>query len=314
MPTLQRPWSSPGTTTLARSPTNSQTPLASAERLASTDCKQLGIHATKPRAASDIQSHAVLKEKDDGETDMAQNAENKVALVTGANKGIGYEVARQLAAAGATVLLGARDAEIGKAAAHALKKEGARVRFVSIDLTRLPTIKAAAESIAGEYGKLDILVNNAGILDPKDGPPSTAELDAIRRVFEVNFFGTLAVTQAMLPLVRKAPSGRIVMVSSGLGSLTLNADPSPLFADFRMLGYNGSKALVNMMTAQLASELKDTRITVNTVNPGYTATDMNDHRGTQTVAEGAAEIVRQALAGDDAPTGGFFQTGGRVPW
>jgi NAD(P)-dependent dehydrogenase (short-subunit alcohol dehydrogenase family) len=199
-------------------------------------------------------------------------------------------------------------------AAHALKKEGARVRFVSIDLTRLPIIKAAAESIAGEYGKLDILVNNAGILDPKDGPPSTAELDAIRRVFEVNFFGTLAVTQAMLPLVRKAPSGRIVMVSSGLGSLTLNADPSSPFADFRMLGYNGSKALVNMMTAQLASELKDTRITVNTVNPGYTATDMNDHRGRQTVAEGAAEIVRQALAGDDAPTGGFFQTGSRVPW
>ncbi len=128
-----------------------------------------------------------------------------------------------IAAAGATVLLGARDAEIGEVAAHALKKEGARVRFVSIDLTRLPTIKAAAESIGGEYGKLDILVNNAGILDPKDGPPSTADLDAIRRVFEVNFFGTLAVTQAMLPLVRKAPSGRMVMVSSGLGSLTLNA-------------------------------------------------------------------------------------------
>jgi NAD(P)-dependent dehydrogenase (short-subunit alcohol dehydrogenase family) len=256
----------------------------------------------------------VFTKSTDGKADMAQNAENKVALITGANKGIGYEVTRQLAAAGATVLLGARDAEIGKAAAHALKKEGARVRFVSIDLTRLPTIKAAAESIGGEYGKLDILVNNAGILDPKDGPPSSADLDAIRRVFEVNFFGTLAVTQAMLPLVRKAPSGRIVMVSSGLGSLTLNADPSPLFADFRMLGYNGSKALVNMMTAQLASELKDTRITVNTVNPGYTATDMNDHRGTQTVAEGAAEIVRQALAGDDASTGGFFQTGGRVPW
>jgi NAD(P)-dependent dehydrogenase (short-subunit alcohol dehydrogenase family) len=136
----------------------------------------------------------------------------------------------------------------------------------------------------------------------------------VRRTLEVNFFGVLAVTQAMLPLVRKAPSGRIVMVSSGLGSLTLNADPSWVFAGVKRLGYNGSKAILNMLTVQLAWELKDTPIKVSTVNPGFTATDLNGNRGTQTVEEGAAETVRQSLVPDDAPTGGFCQTGGVVPW
>jgi NAD(P)-dependent dehydrogenase (short-subunit alcohol dehydrogenase family) len=124
----------------------------------------------------------------------------------------------------------------------------------------------------------------------------------------------LTVTQAMLPLVRESASGRIVMVSSGLGSLTWNADPAWSFAAVKLLGYNGSKAILNMMTVQLAWELRDTPIKVNTVNPGYTATDLNNNSGTQTVAEGAAETVRQALVPDDAPTGGFFQTGGVAPW
>jgi NAD(P)-dependent dehydrogenase (short-subunit alcohol dehydrogenase family) len=141
-----------------------------------------------------------------------------------------------------------------------------------------------------------------------------ADAEAVRRVLDVNFFGVLAVTQAMLPLVKKAESGRIVMVSSGLGSLTWNADPAWPFAAVKPLGYNGSKAMLNMMTVQLAWELRDTKIKVNTVNPGYTATDLNENRGTLTVAEGAAEIVRQALVGDEAPTGGFFQTGGVAPW
>ena len=147
-----------------------------------------------------------------------------------------------------------------------------------------------------------------------DGPPSVADPEVVRRTLEVNFFGVLAVTQAMLPLVRKAPSGRIVMVSSGLGSLTLNADPSWVFTGVKRLGYNGSKAILNMLTVQLAWELKDTPIKVSTVNPGFTATDLNSNRGTQTVEEGAAETVRQSLVPDDAPTGGFYQTGGVVPW
>ncbi len=244
---------------------------------------------------------------------MALEHKGKVALITGANKGIGFEVARQLGAEGVTVLLGARDPQLGEAAAAKVKAEGADAHFLEIDVTKPETITKAAETIGAQYGKLDILVNNAGIVAKEDGPPSVADPGAVRRVLDVNFFGVLAVTQSMLPLVRKAPSGRIVMVSSILGSLTWNTDPQwP--AAVRLLGYNGSKAILNMLTVQLAWELRDTAIKVNTVNPGYTATDLNGNSGTQTLAEGAAETVRQCLVSDDAPTGGFFLTGGMVPW
>jgi NAD(P)-dependent dehydrogenase (short-subunit alcohol dehydrogenase family) len=245
---------------------------------------------------------------------MAQNHRGKVALVTGANKGIGYEVARQLGKEGITVFVGARNAELGEAATAKLTADGADARSIELDVTKPETITKAAETIRRERGKLDILVNNAGIVDKADGPPGTADPEAVRRVLEVNFFGVLAVTQAMLPLVRNSASGRIVMVSSGLGSLTWNADPQWAFAGIKRMGYNGSKAILNMMTVQLAWELRDTPIKVNTVNPGYTATDLNGNTGTQTVEEGAAETVRQALVADDAPTGGFFETGGAVPW
>ena len=249
------------------------------------------------------------------ETDrMAQKHEGKIALITGANKGIGYEVARQLGREGITVLIGARNPQLGEAAAAKLKVDGADAHFIELDVTRPETIAKAAERIRAERGRLDILINNAGVVDKGDGPPSVADLDAVRRVLDVNFFGVLAVTQAMLPLVRKAASGRIVMVSSGLGSLTWNADPNWPFAAIKPLGYNGSKAILNMLTVQLAWELRDTPVKVNTVNPGYTATDLNGNSGTQTIEEGAAETVRQSLVPDDAPTGGFFETGGVVPW
>ena len=245
---------------------------------------------------------------------MAQEHKGKIALVTGANKGIGFEVARELGHQGITVLLGARNAELGKAAETKLKAEGVDAHFVDLDVTRPETIKAAQEAIQKQFGRIDILINNAGVVAKGDGPPSVADPEAVRQVLEVNFFGVLAVTQAMLPLVRKASSGRIVMVSSGLGSLTWNADPEWPFAEVKPLGYNGSKAILNMLTVQLAWELRDTPIKVNTVNPGYTATDLNGNSGHQSIAEGAAETVRQALVPDDAPTGGFFETGGVVPW
>jgi NAD(P)-dependent dehydrogenase (short-subunit alcohol dehydrogenase family) len=245
---------------------------------------------------------------------MAQKHNGKVALITGANKGIGFEVARQLGAQGITVLVGARNPQLGLAAAAKLKAEGADAHFVDLDVTKSDSITKSAEWIRAHYGRLDILVNNAGVVAKGDGPPSVANPDAVREVLEINFFGVLAVTQAMLPLVRNAPSGRIVMVSSGLGSLTWNADPSWPFAAIKPLGYNGSKAILNMMTVQLAWELRDTPIKVNTVNPGYTATDLNGNSGTQTIQEGAAETVRQSLAPQDAPTGCFFETGGVVPW
>jgi len=238
----------------------------------------------------------------------------KVALITGANKGIGFEITRQLGCAGMTVLLGARNSEQGEASAQILRAEGIDVDTIPLDLLQEETISAAAEWIASQYGRLDVLVNNAGIVDGEDGPPSSADLDAVRRVFDVNFFGTLAVTKAMLPLIRKANAGRIVNLSSGLGSLTLNSDPTWVFASYKMLGYCGSKAAVNMMTVQLAYELRDTAIKVNAVNPGFTATDMNGHQGTQTVEEGAAEAVRLALLADDGPTGGFTETGANIAW
>lgn len=245
---------------------------------------------------------------------MTQNHKGKIALITGANKGIGLAVARQLGRDGITVLAAARNPALGKTAEANLQSAGADARFIELDVTKPGTIASAADTIREQYGRLDILVNNAGIGQKGDGPPSVADPDVIRRILDVNFFGVLAVTQAMLPLVRNARSGRIVMVSSGLGSLTWNADPASPFAPYKPLGYNGSKAILNMMTVQLAWELRDTPIKVNAVNPGYTATDLNGNSGTQTVEEGAAEIVRQCLAPDDAPTGGFYQTGGAVPW
>ena len=217
-------------------------------------------------------------------------------------------------AKGITVLIGARNPHLGEIAEAKLKAEGTGAHFIEIDVTKPETITKAAEKIRVQHGRLDILVNNAGVHAKGDGPPSVVDSEAVRRTLDVNFFGVLAVTQAMLPLVRNAPSGRIVMVSSGLGSLTWNADPNWSFAAIKRMGYNGSKAILNMLTVQLAWELRDTPIKVNTVNPGYTATDLNGNTGTQTVEEGAAETVRQSLVPDDAPSGGFYETGGVVPW
>jgi NAD(P)-dependent dehydrogenase (short-subunit alcohol dehydrogenase family) len=246
-------------------------------------------------------------------SDSNKNA-RKIALVTGGNKGIGFEVARQLGKAGMMVLLGARNKVLGDASTAKLREEASEARSILLDLAKRETIADAAELIASEYGRLDVLVNNAGIADPADGPPSSAEIASVRRVFETNFFATLEVTQAMLPLIRKSEAGRIVNVSSGLGSLTYNGDPNWEFAGVKRMGYNGSKAALNMMTVQLAFELRDTPIKVNAANPGFTATDLNQHRGTQTVEEGASETVRLALLPSDGPSGGFFERTGPNPW
>jgi NAD(P)-dependent dehydrogenase (short-subunit alcohol dehydrogenase family) len=239
---------------------------------------------------------------------------NRVALITGANKGIGFEVARRLGKSGLTVLVGARSTELGQAAVATLTSESIDARFVELDVVYPATIAAAASKIASEFNRLDVLVNNAGINDPSDGLPGAVDLSVVRRVMETNFFGALAVIRAMLPLLRKAEGARIVNVSSGLGSLTWNADPNWEFAPVKLLGYNASKAAMNMLTIQLAYELRGTEIKVNASNPGYTATDLNGHRGHQTVTQGAAETVRLALLPADGPTGGFFETAGPDPW
>lgn len=239
---------------------------------------------------------------------------NKIALITGANKGIGFEVARQLGKQNCTVLIGARDAKFGEEAAAKLKKEGIDARFVQLDVTKRDSIQAANAKIEKDFGRLDILVNNAGINVRGDGPPSSADVEAVNRVLQTNFIGALAVAQAMLPLIRKSAAGRIVNVSSELGSITGFGDPNWKFAAVKFIGYCASKAAMNMMTAQLAAELRDTNIKVNSVNPGYTATDLNNNQGPQTIEEGSAETIRAALLGDDGPSGKFLETGGTIPW
>lgn len=174
---------------------------------------------------------------------MALKHKGKIALITGANKGIGFEVARHLGAEGVTVFLGVRNPQLGEIAEAKLKADGIDAHCIELDVTKPETISKAAETIRAQHGRLDILVNNAGVAVKGDGPPSVADPEAVCNALDVNFFGVLAVTQAMLPLVRKAASGRIVMVSSGLGSLTWNADPNWSFAGIKPLGYNGSKNL-----------------------------------------------------------------------
>jgi len=236
----------------------------------------------------------------------------KVALITGANKGIGFEVARELGQAGWMVLLGARNTVLGEAAEAKLRADKVEARFVLLDVTVPQNISTAAAKIQSEFGRLDALVNNAGIVDKQDGGASAASVAAVERIMRTNFFGVAAVTQAMLPLLRKSKGAKIINVSSGLGSIERNANP-PWEARYSLLGYCSSKAALNMFTVQLAVELKGDGIEVNSVNPGYTATDINENRGHQTLAEGAAEIMRLLLL-DKGPSGGFFETAGPIPW
>ena len=238
----------------------------------------------------------------------------KVALITGANKGIGFEAARQIAKAGWTVLAAARDGERGRKSAAILQADGLDVQFVHIDLDLPETAAAAAEAIRGQYGRLDVLINNAGITSKSDGLPGKVSLEALETVMRTNFIGTVAVTQAMLPLLlTSADKARIINVSSGLGSIGPQTDTNWPFAPVKVLAYCASKAALNMLTVQLAYEFREGKIAVNSVNPGYTATDLNGHSGSQSVEEGAAEIVRLAL--DNSPvTGKFLETGGELPW
>lgn len=240
---------------------------------------------------------------------------SKVVLVTGANKGIGFEVSRQLAKAGATVLLGARNEALGTAAAAKLRSDGLDVRFVKVDLnSAVESGVALAGQIANEFGRLDALVNNAGIVDPGDGLPSAVTAEALRKVFETNFFGVVLFTQPLIPLLRAADTASVVNVSSGLGSMKTNSDPQDPFYHAKLLAYNASKAALNMFTLNLAYELRETKVKVNSVSPGYVATDMTDHKGVMTVEQGAVEIVRLAQLSAEGPTGGFFSLEGTYPW
>ena len=239
-----------------------------------------------------------------------------VALITGANKGIGYEVARQLGRDhGMTVLIGARDEARGREAAEKLAAEGIDARPVRLDVTDPASVEAAAQEIGHDFGgRLDVLVNNAGIALDRN-PASQTDLVTLKTTYETNVFGPFVVTKAMLPLLKASAAGRVVNVSSGLGSLAQNSDPAWAYAAVKPFAYNSSKAALNMQTVLFAAELaKDTPIKVNAADPGYTATDLNNHQGTRTVEEGARAAVRLATLPPDGPTGGYFDEDGPVPW
>ncbi|KPX09266.1 SDR family oxidoreductase [Pseudomonas syringae] len=239
----------------------------------------------------------------------------KIVLVTGANKGIGFEIATQLGRTGAIIYIGARDKLRGVEAVNRLRTEGIDARFTLLDVTDAATVQSTAEIVRDAHGVLDILVNNAGLIDPHDGPPSGIDLEVLRRTFETNFFGAALVAREMLPYLRESDAGRIVNISSGLGSLALNEDPSWAFADTKLIAYNASKAALNMLTVQLAWELRDTNIKVNSANPNFTETDLVPGvEGAQPVEAGAITAIELALLADNGPTGGFFERGEHLPW
>jgi NAD(P)-dependent dehydrogenase (short-subunit alcohol dehydrogenase family) len=246
----------------------------------------------------------------------------KVAFVTGANRGLGLETARELGKTGVRVVLGSRDSKKGEAAAAKLRNEGITAESLGFDVTRSQDHQKAYDYFAKKYGRLDILVNNAGVLKENQisatgsgpNPVSAVSPEILRETFETNFFAPVALTQKLLPLICKAPEGRIVNVSSILGSLTLHSDPnSPIYA-FKTFAYDASKAALNSFTVHLAYELRNNKIKVNSAHPGWVKTDMGGPNATMEVSEGGKTSAQLATLPDDGPNGGFFHLGQPVPW
>jgi NAD(P)-dependent dehydrogenase (short-subunit alcohol dehydrogenase family) len=250
--------------------------------------------------------------------------DKRVALVTGANQGIGLQIARELVAHGFVALVGSRSPKRGEAAA---KEVGSDAHALQLDVTDQVSIAAAAERVRSEFGRLDVLIQNAAISNTNKRPgqsveeyaattrPSNVSLDEMRAVWETNVFGVLAVYQVMLPLLRGTPNARIVNVSSGVGSLTRNADPAFAYRSIFGPVYPSSKTALNALTIAMAIELENEGIKVNAVSPGFTRTNLNGYAGTETVEEGAREAVRVALLGPDSPTGTFTRWENEtIPW
>ncbi|MGH8778445.1 SDR family oxidoreductase [Paraburkholderia sp.] len=247
-----------------------------------------------------------------------------IALVTGANQGIGLQIAKDLVSHGFIVLVGSRNLERGEAAA---KEVGPDAHALQLDVTDRASIDAAAEHIRKQFGRLDVLINNAAISNTKKQPgqsveeyakttrPSNVSFDEMRAVWDTNVFGVLAVYQAMLPLLRKASGARIVNVSSGVGSLTTNSDPDFVYRAIFGPVYPASKTALNALTVAMALELEPEGIKVNAISPGFTSTNLNGYAGTDTVEQGAREAVRVALLGPDSPTGTFTRwENSTIPW
>jgi NAD(P)-dependent dehydrogenase (short-subunit alcohol dehydrogenase family) len=249
--------------------------------------------------------------------------DKRVALVTGANQGVGFQVAKELVAHGLTVLVGSRNFERGEAAA---KDIGPGAIALQLDVTDRASIAAAAERIRKELGRLDVLVQNAAVSNTRKGNlsleeyaqttlASNASLDEVRAVWETNVFGVLAVYQAMLPLLRESPAASIVNVSSGVGSLTMNADPAFLYRKFFSPVYPASKTAMNAMSLAMMTELEDTSIKVRICSPAFTRTNLNGYAGIESVEDGSREVVRVALLGPDDPSGTFTRWENEsIPW
>ncbi len=246
---------------------------------------------------------------------MPSASTKKVALITGGNKGIGLETARQLGAMGYRVLVGARDKGRGDDAAASLAKAGIDAGAMALDVTDEGSIRDAAGAIERSFGRLDVLVNNAGMITRgADGAVESTSMGTLRETFDVNFFGMVAVTKAMLPLLRRAPAGRIVNLTSVLGSIAEHADPNSTIYGVKLLAYDTSKAAVNMFTNHLAHELRGTSIKVNAAHPGWVKTDMGGPEAPMDVADGARTSVWLATLGPDGPTGGFYHMQTHMRW
>ncbi|MEU8231547.1 SDR family oxidoreductase [Actinoplanes sp. NPDC048967] len=241
--------------------------------------------------------------------------ETTIALVSGANKGIGYEIAAGLGALGWSVGVGARDDQRREAAVEKLRAAGVDAFGVPLDVTDDASVTAAAELIEQRAGRLDVLVNNAGITGDRPQEPSSVDLAIIRTVVETNVIGVVRVTNAMLPLLRRSAAPRIVNMSSSVGSLTRQSGPADdLTTGPVAVAYSPSKTFLNAVTVQYARELRGTNILINAACPGFVATDLNGFRGVRTPEQGAATAIRLATLPDDGPTGGFFEDAGVVPW
>ncbi len=237
----------------------------------------------------------------------------KTVLITGANKSIGFETARALGRLGYHVWLGSRDERRGALAADTLRSEQLDVRLLTIDVTDDDSVRAAFKTVEAADGKLDVLINNAGILGARENPGEQALRD-IEKVYQTNVFAPIRVTQTFLPLLKAAGNANVVMVSSGLGSLTWLSDPTHPYYATNILGYNSSKTALNAVTVSLAKDLAKHRIKVNAADPGYTKTDFNNHNGFRTVEQAADTIVWLAGLDADGPTGGFFYERNTAPW
>jgi len=245
---------------------------------------------------------------------MAQD--KKVALITGANRGIGLETAKQLGELGITVVVGARKLSAAESTAATLKAAGIDAYVVQLDVVNEADRKAAAAFIAEKFGKLDILINNAGVgsVDGFVSVVSQTKDEELQRIFATNLFAVVAVTRELLPLIRKSEAGRIVNLSSILGSNTLHADPTSPIANFKSFAYDASKSALNAYTIHLAWELKDTPIKVNAAHPGWVKTEMGTDAAPMEIPEGAKTSVALALLGADGPNGRFIHLGSELPW